>query len=121
MGDEKTVVGHEIPPILVSATTENPPAIATTTSEEDRHTKSQRRVNLIWEFTQAMIALSVVFGVLFVSGKIALMALSSEPSERAMSLATTAFVLLSNLASLVIGFYFGRTNHQKIGGVQIGR
>jgi len=28
-----------------------------------------------------------------------------------------AFLLLSNAFFLVIGFYFGRTNHQRIGGI----
>ncbi|HMF56731.1 MAG TPA: hypothetical protein VK619_10345 [Pyrinomonadaceae bacterium] len=32
-----------------------------TTSEEDLHSKSQRKVNLIWEYSQASIALVTVF------------------------------------------------------------
>jgi hypothetical protein len=38
-----------------------PPA---TTAEEDRHAAGQRRINIIWELTQAGIALSVIWGTL---------------------------------------------------------
>jgi glucan phosphoethanolaminetransferase (alkaline phosphatase superfamily) len=96
-------------------------AQSTTTVEEDKHSAGQRKVNLIWEFTQAFIALSVVSTVLIVAALIALVILKPDASEKAIGLAITAFLLLSNLASLIIGFYFGRTNHQKIGGVQLGR
>ena len=65
----------------------------------------QRRVNLMWEVTQAIIAISVVEAVLFVGVQNAL----NDP-------AGAAFVLLSGLANLVIGFYFGRTNHTRTGG-----
>lgn len=77
------------------------------TLESDRHFLGQRRVNLIWEMTQAVIALSVSLGTLYVSAALALNG-SGEMS---------AFLLLSNAFFLVIGFYFGRTNHQRVGGV----
>ena len=121
MAEEKTVTGTEIVLPIVAATPEDPPAQATTTTEEDRHTRNQRHVNLIWEFTQAFVAVSVVITVLYISARIALTALAPEATEKQSGLATTAFVLLSSLASLVIGFYFGRTNHQNVGGVQLGR
>jgi len=82
-------------------------AAATTTSEQDRKTASQRRVNIIWEVTQAVIALAVTGFTLFVSSQLAL-------KDNAQ---TAAFLLLSNAFFLVIGFYFGRTNHQRTGGV----
>lgn len=74
--------------------------------ESDRVSHGQRRINLIWELTQAVIALSVSLTTLFVS---AALVLRGEGD--------TAFVLLASLANLVIGFYFGRTNHQRTGGV----
>jgi hypothetical protein len=77
---------------------------STTTVEEDLHSASQRRVNLIWEYTQAAIAISTVFaniiGAFFLP-------------------ATNA--LLANAFFLIVGFYFGRTNHARVGGVQLGR
>ena len=80
----------------------------TTTIEQGLRTAGQRQINLIWERTQAGIAIGVVaaniiyiFVLLFVSNVTAT--------------ATTAAVLLSNAFFLVIGFYFGRTNHARIG------
>jgi hypothetical protein len=71
----------------------------TTTAEQDRKTASQRRVNIIWEITQATIAIAV-------TGAFVYAALNVIISET-----------LTNAAFLIVGFYFGRTNHQRIGGV----
>lgn len=75
-----------------------------TTIEEDRHTASQRKVNLIWESTQSLIATSIVIANIVAAFRL--------PTEN---------VILGNAFFLVIGFYFGRTNHQKVGGVTLGR
>ena len=72
---------------------------STTTAEEDRKTFGQRRINLIWEVTQALIALLVASAAITA-------ALKGQVSE-----------MLGNAFFLVIGFYFGRTNHQRVGGV----
>ena len=85
--------------------TDNLPS--TTTPEQDRMTAGQRRVNIIWEFTQSAIALAVTAATLFVAGNLSL---RNETQ-------TAAFLLLSNAFFLVSGFYFGRTNHQRTGGV----
>ncbi len=79
----------------------------TTTAEQNRVTVGQRRVNLIWEATQAMIAIAVTGSTLFVSAQLSL----KDQSQ------TAAFLLLSNAFFLVVGFYFGRTNHQRTGGI----
>lgn len=71
----------------------------TTTAEENRKFAGQRRVNIIWEVTQAVIAISVTAAAL------------------TSALRSTSGELLSNAFFLVIGFYFGRTNHQRTGGV----
>lgn len=43
-----------------------PPHVApTTTNEQNITTAGQRRINLIWEFTQAIIAVSITFAVIF--------------------------------------------------------
>jgi cobalamin synthase len=76
-------------------------------SQEELRTKGQRRVNIIWEITQALIAMGVTGQALRVSGYLAM----SEKADVA------AFLLLSNAFFLVIGFYFGRTNHQRVGGI----
>ncbi len=67
----------------------------------------QRRINLIWEITQASVAVSVTLTTLFVAANLTLSAKGDQ----------AAALLLSNAFFLVIGFYFGRTNHQRIGGV----
>lgn len=96
-------------------------ATPTTTEEQNRATVGQRRVNLIWESQQAAIATAVVAVVLYVSARITLAILDKEATEQQTAMAVTGFMLLSNIINLVIGFYFGRTNHQKIGGVEQGR
>jgi hypothetical protein len=67
----------------------------------------QRRINLIWEITQALVALSVTGATLHVAS-----VLSLSGNDK-----MAAFLLLSNAFFLVIGFYFGRNNHQRVGGV----
>lgn len=72
----------------------------------------QRQTSNLWERTQQVIALGVVFAslttamFLIVFG--ALQRGDAEP---------VAFVFLASVANLVIGFYFGRTNHTRTGGV----
>jgi len=85
-----------------------PPQAPTTTLEEDRHALGQRHINLIWELTQALIALTVTSATLYVS---AVLAVRGDGGQ-------AAFLLLSNAFFLVIGFYFGRTNHTRAGGVK---
>lgn len=80
---------------------------STTTSEQDRKTAGQRRINVIWEVTQAVIALAVTGSTLFVAAQLAL----KDQGQ------TAAFLLLSNAFFLVVGFYFGRTNHARQGGI----
>jgi hypothetical protein len=72
---------------------------ALTTLEEDMKTRGQRHVNLIWEFTQAIIA------VLVTSAMVTL-AWTGKTSE-----------LLASAFGMIVGMYFHRTNHTKIGGV----
>ncbi|HSM16310.1 MAG TPA: hypothetical protein VK845_04840 [Gemmatimonadales bacterium] len=71
----------------------------------------QRRVNMLWEVTQSLIAIAVTGMTLWVSGRVAIIAFERGDVD------TSAFILLSNAFFLVIGFYFGRTNHQRTGGV----
>ena len=89
----------------------------TTTAAQDLTKLGQRRVNLIWESMQAIIAASVVGTTLYVAGKLALLVLVPLATEKQAAIASTAFMLIANLVSLIIGFYFGRTNHQRSSGV----
>lgn len=72
---------------------------ATTTAQEDLTTLGQRRVNLIWEFTQA--AVTIIITLAFVAA--VFMGSESAPL-------TYGFFM-------VLATYLARTNHTKIGGV----
>jgi hypothetical protein len=97
----------QIPPL-------QPPLPPTTTAQEDLRTAGQRRINVIWEATQAVIALLVTGTGMYTAAQLAL---RSDASDANKAMAITAFLLISNTVFLVIGFYFGRTNHQRVGGV----
>jgi len=70
-----------------------------TTTQEDLTTAGQRRINVIWEVTQALIALLITGAVVYAAIK----KLDSS--------------VLTNAFFLIVGFYFSRTNHQAIGGI----
>lgn len=72
----------------------------TTTAQEDLTTAGQRRINLIWEYTQAIIAISVV-------GTAMVCVVMSKALPEA----------LIGLVFSVVGTYFSRTNYASIGGV----
>lgn len=78
----------------------------TTTAQEDLVTSRQSRINLLWEVNQALIAQIVVVGTIGagVHGHIA--GNSKEVP-----------VWLGVAFGTVIGFYFGRTNHERTGGI----
>jgi hypothetical protein len=88
-------------------------APATTTLEEDRTTASQRDINLIWETTQMKIALSVIWAALGAGGILSVLGSWLGIPDAQLA----AIVFLFGVANLVTGFYFGRTNHQRTGGV----
>jgi hypothetical protein len=78
----------------------------TTTAEEDINTAGQRRINLIWEYTQAIIALLVVITTM-ISGVVSVF----------RPIGSQVPTILSVAFGTVVGFYFSRTNHQAIGGI----
>lgn len=71
----------------------------TTTQQQDITTASQRVINLIWEYTQAIIAVIITIAIIYT----AVLKIISEP--------------ITNAFFLIIGFYFSRTNHQAVGGI----
>jgi cobalamin synthase len=83
------------------------PVKATTTVEQDLHTSAARLNDAMWENTQRQIALMVVGSSILY----ALITIFYTPKIEA----TTVFFASS--FSLIIGFYFGRTNHQRLGGI----
>jgi hypothetical protein len=86
------------------------PSVApTTTLQQDKTLSGQRQVNIIWELTQAVIAIVITIGVVVVSVHNGLTAKGDIISEFPAT--------LSNAFFLIVGFYFSRTNHQAIGGI----
>jgi hypothetical protein len=69
-------------------------------NEDSRTSVGQRCINLLWEGTQAAIALMLMGGIVYMSIR-----RIPVPDE------------LKILASLIGGAYFSRTNHERIGGV----
>jgi hypothetical protein len=88
-----------------------------TTAEEDLHSLSQRDINKKWESTQASISLMIIGTTCF--GLILAITLKTIfPHLVGGSLIPAEWW---TIVGLVIGFYFGRTNHSRVGGVQLGR
>jgi len=85
----------------------------TTTSEQDLRTAGQRSINLLWETTQRNIALFIISITSLIAAFIVVRGMMVESTSDGLVVA--AFTLLSSLCSLVVGFYFGRTNHARIG------
>lgn len=82
------------------------PIAPTTTHQEDLVTEGQRKINLIWEWTQAIISIMVVStNMLTAAYEVVAGTISNFP------------IILSSAFFLVIGFYFSRTNHAAIGGI----
>lgn len=105
--DKATALADKVAPAPIVTAASGQVLPPKTTAESDRATYGQRRINLIWESTQAVVALSVTLSTLYVSASLAM----SDESQ------TAAFLLLSNVFFLVVGTYFQRTNHTKVGGV----
>lgn len=77
-----------------------------TTAEQDITTAGQRRINLIWEYTQSFVTIVVVLTNMVVA---AVNAVSGVEREHP--------AILSSALFLILGFYYSRTNHAAIGGV----
>lgn len=93
---------NPIPPSLFVS----PPLPATTTAAQDSTIAGQRRINLIWEVTQALIAIAVV-GVNMIA------ALYNVFHDKSVDVP----MIMSSSLFLILGFYFSRTNHTQIGGL----
>lgn len=69
---------------------------------------------MTWEMTQTIIALGVVGATLYVNAVVTLRTAELVASQ------ASALMQLNVMAALVTGFYFGRTNHTKVGGIRSG-
>jgi len=89
-----------------------------TEAEQEKTTAGQRRINLIWETTQAKIALFVVVVGVSVNALVVVLCILyiKEVSVNQLALVSICLQFINLTAGIVIGFYFSRTNHQAIGG-----
>jgi hypothetical protein len=96
--EEKSLPPTSLPP------TSLPP---TTTVQQDLVVAAQRHISVIWEYTQAFIAIMLVGA--FISIEVRIVFVEHAGQEVPTVLAT--------LCGMVVGSYFQRTNHMNIGGV----
>lgn len=96
----------------------DPSLPARTTFQEDLTTASQRKVNLIWEYTQAVIALLVV-GTTMVAGVYSMVVPTVTIGAGVASVQVPMQIptIIGVAFGMVTGFYFSRTNHAAIGGI----
>lgn len=87
----------------------NQPLQPTTTEQEDITTAGQRKINLIWEYTQAFIAIVVILANMIVGILFAVR--GTDDFKYPLVLSSSLF--------LIVGFYFSRTNHAAIGGTGV--
>jgi hypothetical protein len=106
-GDPGVLPSAPLPPQAANPGASQLPVEPKTTFQEDLTTAGQRRINLIWEYTQAAVALMVVLTNMLIAAWLAI----AQPQ------AVSFPQVLSNTLFLVVGFYFSRTNHAAIGGV----
>lgn len=95
----KVVEKEEVEKKLVESKSGGMALAPNTTEQEDIVTAGQRRVNLIWEFTQAIVAVSITWAIIYMSIN------RIENKE------------LYYAFFLIVSMYFVRTNHSLTGGV----
>ena len=83
----------------------------TTTEEGDRVTAGQRHISRVWEYSQALIAIFVTGTTVFVLAKVAVDYKDVTANQ------LIAAMQLNVMTTLILTFYFARTNHVNVGGV----
>lgn len=67
--------------------------------EQALKTEGQRKINLVWEITQAVIAIMITAAVIYIATT------------------TGKLEIIGNAFTLIIALYYVRTNHTKTGGI----
>ena len=102
-------MGIPVVPVAVVSVPPLPGEPHATPAEEaqrERMTAGQRKINLIWEYTQAVIAIAVVSSTMTAG----LHSVFAHTGEQIPTVIGVAF-------GMVVGSYFQRTNHMNVGGV----
>jgi hypothetical protein len=106
-------------PVQVQQIQASDPSLpAKTTFQQDLTTAGQRKINLIWEYTQAVIALLVVVTTM-VSGLYGMIqpTVTIGTGLTSVQMPVQIPTIIGVAFGMVTGFYFSRTNHAAIGGV----
>lgn len=111
---DKKIGEARLPDSVSLDTAEN--VASKTTAEQDLKSAGQRLINLTWEDTQKKIALYAVYLTMLISGAVVISGMFIPEIDKTLTVA--AFTFLSSTTSLIVGFYFSRTNHARIGDEQ---
>lgn len=114
-------VDAKVPARLASETFAPP----TSTQEDSKVVEAQRETSRMWETTQMKIALWAVVGGFVVNALVTTVMLvvvlnklfkSEAVSNLEFAILMTVLGNISGTSGIIIGFYFSRTNHTKVGG-----
>lgn len=83
----------------------------TTTEADDKVTEGQRHISRVWEYSQAFIAIVVTGSTVYVLAKLAI----AQDEVTANQLISA--MQLNVMTTLILTFYFARTNHVNVGGI----
>lgn len=102
MANKQTVHGNVVPP------TESAQELQATraSNAEQLAVERHQKINMIWEYTQAYMAILVITTVL---GSVTYIAITTKDDSKR----DVAIAFMIGLSNLVAGFYFGRTNHTR--------
>lgn len=106
-----TIVDIVTPAPLTVTKGEGSTLAPTTTEAEDRVTEGQRHISRIWEYSQALISLLVTGTTVYVLARLAI-ATADVTANQLISA-----MQLNVMTTLILTFYFARTNHVAIGGI----
>lgn len=106
-----TIIDTVMPPAQMVTTSSGTSLAPTTTEAEDKVTEGQRHISRIWEYSQALIALVVTGSTVYVLARLAV-ATADVTANQLISA-----MQLNVMTTLILTFYFARTNHVAIGGI----
>lgn len=106
-----TLAASPVLPLATVIKGEGQTLAPTTTEEGDRVTAGQRHISRVWEYSQAFIAIIVTGSTVYVLAKLAI----AHDEVTANQLISA--MQLNVMTTLILTFYFARTNHVAIGGV----
>lgn len=90
-----------------------------TTEQQDLIMAGQRHINLMWETTQSRIALVSVFVGMIINSALLLtvVVIKKDITTSKVAVISNCLGFINLTVGIVIGFYFSRTNHTKVGGI----